>query len=98
MKAPTRQSLRALLGERGHFAPVQASSRRASTLALLAQQRLRMGQHDDPLALEPLYLRRPSITKSTRKQALLAGAAPAENEATQAVQDTTEREKGALRH
>lgn len=98
LKAPTRQALQELMGKQGVFAPMQASARRASTLAALSQQRLRMGQHDDPLTLEPLYLRRPSITKSTRKQPLLAGTMPPDNEATQAVQDTTEREKGALRH
>ena len=31
------------------------------------------GNEDDPLLLEPLYLRRPSITTSTRKQPLLGG-------------------------
>jgi len=48
--------------------------RRASALASLALQRLRDNQVDDPLVLEPLYLRRPSITKSTRKQPLLGAA------------------------
>jgi hypothetical protein len=38
-------------------------------------QRVHEGHVDDPLTLEPLYLRRPSITKSTRKQPLLGDTA-----------------------
>ena len=45
--------------------------RHASALTSLALQRLQANQVDDPLILEPLYLRRPSITKSARKQPLL---------------------------
>ena len=67
--------------------------RRASTLALLAIQRLYEGRIEDPMLLEPLYLRRPSITKSTRKQPLL-GQKP--NQSSDLNQ--TEREEGALRH
>jgi tRNA threonylcarbamoyladenosine biosynthesis protein TsaB len=47
--------------------------REASVLAMLALQRLHEGKEDNPLLLEPLYLRRPSITKSMRKQPLLGG-------------------------
>ncbi len=88
-----RESLLAHLHERVRFTGTIQSTRHASTLARLAMQRLRGGLMDDPLALEPLYLRRPSITSSTRKQPLLGGA-------TQNVagQTTTEREEGALRH
>jgi tRNA threonylcarbamoyladenosine biosynthesis protein TsaB len=67
--------------------------RRASTLALLAIQRLYEGRIEDPMVLEPLYLRRPSITKSVRKQPLL-GQKP--NQSSDLNQ--TEREEGALRH
>jgi tRNA threonylcarbamoyladenosine biosynthesis protein TsaB len=67
--------------------------RRASTLALLAIQRLYEGRIEDPTLLEPLYLRRPSITKSARKQPLL-GQKP--NQSSDLNQ--TEREEGALRH
>jgi len=67
--------------------------RRASTLALLAIQRLYEGRIEDPMLLEPLYLRRPSITKSARKQPLL-GQKP--NQSSDLNQ--TEREEGALRH
>jgi tRNA threonylcarbamoyladenosine biosynthesis protein TsaB len=67
--------------------------RRASTLALLAIQRLYEGRIEDPMLLEPLYLRRPSITKSTRKQPLLGQKQNQSSDLNQ-----TEREEGALRH
>ena len=75
--------------------------RHASALAMLARQRLGSAgdsQVDNPLLLEPLYLRRPSITTSTRKQPLLDGTShrPAEQRGTGP--NTTEREEGALRH
>ncbi|GCE13165.1 tRNA (adenosine(37)-N6)-threonylcarbamoyltransferase complex dimerization subunit type 1 TsaB [Tengunoibacter tsumagoiensis] len=68
-----------------------AASRRASVLARLAETRILRGQSDDPHTLEPLYLRRPSITTSTRKRPLLGGQPPIGPH-------TTEREEGALRH
>ena len=40
--------------------------RHAEWLAELALARLAVGQADDPRALEPLYLRRPAITKSAK--------------------------------
>ncbi len=67
--------------------------RRASTLALLAIQRLYEGRIDDPMVLEPLYLRRPSITKSVRKQPLLGQKSKQSSDLNQ-----TERGEGALRH
>ena len=67
--------------------------RRASTLALLAIQRLYEGRIEDPMVLEPLYLRRPSITKSVRKQPLLGQKSNQSSDLSQ-----TEREEGALRH
>ncbi|MGZ3622039.1 MAG: tRNA (adenosine(37)-N6)-threonylcarbamoyltransferase complex dimerization subunit type 1 TsaB [Ktedonobacteraceae bacterium] len=67
--------------------------RRASTLALLAIQRLYEGRIEDPMVLEPLYLRRPSITKSVRKQPLLGQKSKQSSDLNQ-----TEREEGALRH
>ena len=45
------------------------------------------------MLLEPLYLRRPSITKSTRKQPLLGQKQNQSSDLNQ-----TEREEGALRH
>jgi tRNA threonylcarbamoyladenosine biosynthesis protein TsaB len=69
----SRQVLHAHMHENCLFVPGLQSARRSSVLALLAFQRLRNGEEDDPLLLEPLYLRRPSITASTRKRALLGG-------------------------
>lgn len=69
----SRQALRAYMPDQAFFGlPVQ-SARRASTLAVLAQQRLAENRQDDPLLLEPFYVRRPSITTSLRKQPLLGG-------------------------
>jgi len=73
MSAATRQALRTPMREKGLFVGGLSSARRSSVLAQLALQRLRNGEEDDPLLLEPLYLRRPSITTSTRKRALLGG-------------------------
>lgn len=74
------------------FGSVLQSARHASTLARLAHQRFTEKRLDDPLLLEPLYLRRPSITSSVRKQPLL-GKQTGQND-----QHSTEREEGALRH
>ncbi len=41
--------------------------RRASFLAELGQQRLEAGNYDNPSTLQPLYLRRPPITKPKRR-------------------------------
>ncbi len=89
----TRQALHRQLPESSFFASALQSARRASSLAQLALQRLQEGKEDDPLVLEPLYIRRPSITTSSRKRSLLDGT-------TQQPTDphTTEREEGALRH
>ena len=73
LSATSRQVLHAQMGEQSRFVSSIEAARPASTLATLAQQRLNRGEVDDPLLLEPLYLRRPSITTSTRKQALLSG-------------------------
>lgn len=73
MSEISRQALRGLLPAMSVFTSSFAAARRASTLALLAWQRLQEGQSDDPLLLEPFYIRRPSITTSARKQPLLGG-------------------------
>ncbi len=91
--AASRQALYEQLSERCVFVGSVQSVRRATNLALLALQRFHAGQRDDPRTLEPLYLRRPSITTSTRKQPLLGGI----NQRPTG-QHTTEREEGALRH
>jgi len=66
MRGVTRATLHRILGERALLVPAALSARRASVLAMLAAQRLRRGQIDDPLTLEPLYLRRPAITVSKK--------------------------------
>jgi tRNA threonylcarbamoyladenosine biosynthesis protein TsaB len=89
----SRQALLQYLPQQSLFLDAMQSTRHASLLAQLAVQRLQDGRVDDPFVLEPLYLRRPSITKSTRKQPLLGGIAERPGG-----HDTTEREEGALRH
>jgi tRNA threonylcarbamoyladenosine biosynthesis protein TsaB len=74
------------------LSPLQ-STRRASVLAALAFERYQSGILDDPLLLEPLYIRRPSITTSTRKQPLLGVKTHRSSDVTK-----TEREEGALQH
>jgi tRNA threonylcarbamoyladenosine biosynthesis protein TsaB len=93
ISSATRQALLALLPGQCLFVSGPAAVRQASTLVLLALERLRDQRWDDPLQLEPLYIRRPSITTSTRKQSLL-GAGDRQLPGSQ----TTEREEGALRH
>ncbi len=55
----SRQALAESMAGRAFFVPAIASARRASVLASLAWQRVAEGSLDDPLLLEPLYLRRP---------------------------------------
>lgn len=76
----SRQALLELMPEQACFGPTLQSVRRASVLASLARQRLAGQQVDDPLLLEPLYIRRPSITSSKRKQPLLGGGASQANQ------------------
>ena len=98
--SPTaQQELHTQMQGRAFFLGAVQAVRQASVLALLALQRFHNGEADDPLMLEPLYLRRPSITTSTRKQPLLGGTAvnrPTGHEP--AGPSNTEREEGALRH
>jgi tRNA threonylcarbamoyladenosine biosynthesis protein TsaB len=89
----TRQVIYEQMQGKSLFIDNLQAKRRASSLALLAIQRLYAGKVEDPMLLEPLYLRRPSITKSVRKQPLL-GQKP--NQSSDLNQ--TEREEGALRH
>ncbi len=89
----SRQALSAQLQAQCLFLSNAQSTRHASVLASLALQRWREGKVDDPLLLEPLYLRRPSITTSTRKRPLLGTRfqrSPG--------QRNTEREEGAVRN
>ncbi len=88
-----RQVLYAQMPGRSLFVSNLQATRHASLLAQLALQRLYEGRVDDPMLLEPLYLRRPSITTSTRKQPLLGQKLHRSTDASE-----TEREEGALRH
>jgi len=54
--------LRGLLPHGAHLVLAPPPTRRAATLARLAWRRLELGRRDDAAALQPLYLRRPSIT------------------------------------
>ncbi len=107
ISAASRQALREQLQEMSVFANGMQSTRHASVLAMLAMQRFQDSKQDDPLLLEPFYLRRPSITTSTRKQSLLGGSAtpnvsrPSDSKPAGpklAGPGNTEREEGALRH
>ncbi len=61
----TRGALEALLGDRVRFAsPLEM--RRAVWLAELALARAGVGRYDDPALIEPIYVRRPAITASTK--------------------------------
>ncbi|HET8845739.1 MAG TPA: tRNA (adenosine(37)-N6)-threonylcarbamoyltransferase complex dimerization subunit type 1 TsaB [Ktedonobacteraceae bacterium] len=92
----SRQAIAQYTEDKALFAPSLFSVRHASRLAYLARQRFAENRLDDPLLLEPLYLRRPSITTSARKQPLLGGKTGETNH--QNDQHSTEREEGALRH
>jgi tRNA threonylcarbamoyladenosine biosynthesis protein TsaB len=89
----THQALHSSLPQQSLFVRGAQATRRAVSLAAIALQRAREGHADDPLTLEPLYLRRPSITKSTRKQPLLGGTT-----LRSMGSHTREREEGALRY
>ncbi len=100
MLAASRQVLHEHMREGAIFVESVQASRHASVLAMLARQRFQKGEEDNPLLLEPMYLRRPSITTSTRKQPLLGGKA---NRSVATGQrptgpSETEREEGAIRH
>lgn len=94
ISAASRQALRTKMQEQSLLMSSVLSSRHASMLALHALNRLHEGKIENPLLLEPLYLRRPSITTSTRKQPLL-GSRSIRSATTG--QSQTEREEGALR-
>ena len=93
MSETSRAALHQHLPESSLFLESFQSARHASVLAYLAFQRFLGGIIDDPLSLEPLYLRRPSITTSVRKQPLLGSKTPGSSNLTE-----TEREEGALHH
>jgi len=66
LTATIAEQLRKQLKRKAIISSSTASLRRASFLIEIGQQRLAAGNHDNPATLNPLYLRRPPITK--RKQ------------------------------
>src|SRR5690242_465532 len=66
MSPETRATLARALGSRYRAASL-LDARRATWLAELALARSVAQRYDDPVALEPLYLRRPAITTSARR-------------------------------
>ncbi|MBI2846712.1 MAG: tRNA (adenosine(37)-N6)-threonylcarbamoyltransferase complex dimerization subunit type 1 TsaB [Chloroflexi bacterium] len=62
MKPETLNSIKAKLGERAVIVSGVGALRRAAFIAELGWQRLERGDVDDPVTLQPLYLRRPYIT------------------------------------
>jgi tRNA threonylcarbamoyladenosine biosynthesis protein TsaB len=64
-RAETQAALSEALEERARFAS-QLSIRRAAWLAELAMARLRDGRVENPVTIEPLYLRKPAITISKK--------------------------------
>ena len=61
------QQLRKQLKQRAIIPPAATRLRRAGFLAELGCQRLAAGDYDNPATLQPLYLRRPPITKPKRR-------------------------------
>ncbi len=61
--AMTIELLVARLGERALIAEAVSRLRRAGYLAVLGWRRLRDGRVDDPVTLQPLYMRPPPITQ-----------------------------------
>ena len=57
------EQLEKQLKQKAVIPPPAARLRRASFLSELGQQRLKAGNYDNPATLQPLYLRRPPITK-----------------------------------
>ena len=96
--ADSRSALLASMQGKCLFVNNVQAARHASALAMIAARRLQEGNADDPLLLEPLYIRRPSITTSTRKKPLLGSKANQPTGQHSSNENTPEREEGALRH
>jgi tRNA threonylcarbamoyl adenosine modification protein YeaZ len=61
-----RDEIRQKVGRRAIMSPGEVQSR-ANSLAILGWQKLVKGEQDDPVTLQPLYLRPPHITKPKAK-------------------------------
>lgn len=59
--------LKEALGEKAVMLSAAANWRRAGFLAELGMRRLQSGDHDNPVTLQPLYLRGPAITQAKHR-------------------------------
>lgn len=82
LRDETRAAVMLSLGATASFTS-PLTGRHAEWLAELALARLAAGKADDPRALEPLYLRRPAITKSAKVALPYSQAERAERQATE---------------
>ncbi len=64
--SPIMSEIQQNLGKRAIISQSNSSSR-SSTLAILGWRKLNRGEQDDPVTLQPLYLRPPHITKPRDK-------------------------------
>lgn len=62
MRPETAFLIKSILGEKAIVVTGAGSIRRAAFVAELGWRRLERGEVDDPVTLQPLYLRRPHIT------------------------------------
>jgi tRNA threonylcarbamoyladenosine biosynthesis protein TsaB len=67
LNAETVSQLNRNLKQQAIIATPAASLRRAGFLAELGQKKLATGSGDDPATLQPIYLRRPNITKPKKQ-------------------------------
>jgi len=67
---PIADLIKEQLGQKAVIPPAASQYRRAGFLAELGQQRLEAGKQDNPATLQPLYLRKPPITKPKRSISL----------------------------
>jgi tRNA threonylcarbamoyladenosine biosynthesis protein TsaB len=100
LRPDSRRNIAAVLGSFGLFTRSLSSIRHASLLAELALQRLERDDIDDPLTLEPLYLRRPAITVSTKQRPQLLGPSASSGMSPQEPSDDSEQRgvSGSLEH
>ena len=76
MSASTRAALRERLAEKALVMETQVLTSRAAYMGELGRLKIERGELDDPSTLQPLYLRRPSITepaRATKKQRMSPG-------------------------
>lgn len=67
LTSPVIEQIRTTLAGNAVIPDSSARLRRAAYLAELGQKRLDRGEQDDPATLQPIYLRRPNITKPKKE-------------------------------